>query len=66
MAALLMVRGVPAERILSEETGIDTLSSGRAVVALLRSHAGGVRAFVATSLYHMSRCRLLLLQAVRS
>ena len=36
MAALLVSRGVPGERILLEETGTDTLSSVRAVAALLR------------------------------
>jgi uncharacterized SAM-binding protein YcdF (DUF218 family) len=60
MAALLLARGVPAERILREETGTDTLSSARAVVALLRLHTDNARVFVATSLYHMLRCLLLL------
>lgn len=59
MAALLEGRGVPRERILLEETGTDTLSSARAVAALLRAH-GNAPVFVATSLYHMPRCLLLL------
>jgi uncharacterized SAM-binding protein YcdF (DUF218 family) len=60
MAALLESRGVPDAQILLEETGIDTLSSARAVIALLRSR--GVRApvFVASSLYHLPRCVLTL------
>lgn len=57
MASLLLARGVPAERIVLEETGTDTLSSARAIVALLAGARGPV--FVATSLYHLPRCLLL-------
>lgn len=60
MAALLEGRGVPPDRILLEETATDTLSSARAVIALLRGRDVGARVFVATSLYHMPRCLLLL------
>ncbi len=60
MAGLLAARGVPRERILLEETGTDTLSSARAVAALLRRHRIGAPVFVATSLYHLPRCLLLL------
>jgi len=60
MATLLRGRGVPAERILEEPTGTDTLSSVLACTALLREqrHAGPV--FAATSGYHLPRCLLLL------
>jgi uncharacterized SAM-binding protein YcdF (DUF218 family) len=57
MAGLLGELGVPSERILSEETGTDTLSSVRAVVRLLPRAAP---VYVATSGYHLPRCRLLL------
>ena len=50
--------GVPAARIREEPTGTDTLSSARAVAAMLRGHAGPV--FAATSAYHLPRCVLLL------
>jgi uncharacterized SAM-binding protein YcdF (DUF218 family) len=60
MAALLESRGVPASRILLEETGTDTLSSARAVVALLRGRGVAAPVFVASSLYHLPRCLLLL------
>jgi uncharacterized SAM-binding protein YcdF (DUF218 family) len=60
MAELLTAHGIPAERILLEETGSDTLSSVRAVAALLRKHAIAAPAFVASSLYHLPRCLLLL------
>lgn len=60
MAALLEQRGVPRERILLEETGTDTLSSARAVAALLRGRGIGVPVFVASSLYHVPRCLMLL------
>jgi uncharacterized SAM-binding protein YcdF (DUF218 family) len=60
MAALLEARGVPAERILQEETGSDTLSSVRAVVALLRKNAVTAPVFTASSRYHLPRCLLLL------
>lgn len=50
--------GVPAGRIREEPTGTDTLSSARAVAAMLRGHAGPV--FAATSAYHLPRCVLLL------
>jgi uncharacterized SAM-binding protein YcdF (DUF218 family) len=57
MARLLRQSGVSPERILLEETGTDTLSSVRAVARLL---AGGIPVYVATSGYHLPRCRLLL------
>ncbi|HYZ34226.1 MAG TPA: ElyC/SanA/YdcF family protein, partial [Crenalkalicoccus sp.] len=52
--------GVPAERVLEEPTGTDTLSSVRACAALLRArgHDGPVRA--ASSAYHLPRCLVLL------
>lgn len=60
MADLLRGFGVPDERILREETGTDTLSSVRAIAALLhaRGHAGPV--YAATSAYHLPRCLLVL------
>ena len=58
MAALLAQAGVAPERIIREETGVDTLSSVRACVPILRAHGGEAR--VATSGYHLARCRLLL------
>ena len=60
MAAMLEARGVPRGRILLEETGTDTLSSARAVVALLRAHDIAAPVFVATSPYHQPRCLLVL------
>lgn len=59
-AALLQARGVPGDRILLEETGTDTLSSARAVVALLRSRGLRGPVFAVSSLYHLPRCLLLL------
>jgi uncharacterized SAM-binding protein YcdF (DUF218 family) len=58
MARLLREAGVPASRIREEPTGTDTLSSVRAVAAMLRGHAGPVLA--ATSRFHLARCLLLL------
>jgi len=60
MAALLEARGVPPDRILLEESGTDTLSSVRAVAALLRQHRIAAPVFAASSLYHLPRCVLLL------
>jgi uncharacterized SAM-binding protein YcdF (DUF218 family) len=60
MAALLQARGIPEQRILLEETGTDTLSSARAVAALLRSRGIVAPVFAASSLYHLPRCVLLL------
>jgi uncharacterized SAM-binding protein YcdF (DUF218 family) len=60
MAALLEARGVPAARILLEETGTDTLSSVRAVARLLRQCGIDGPVFAASSLYHLPRCILLL------
>lgn len=59
MAALLRARGVPAECILLEETGTDTLSSVRAVIALLRQRRITAPVFAASSLYHLPRCLML-------
>jgi len=58
MAGLLQALGVPAARIRQEPTGDDTLSSVRAVAAMLRGHRGAV--FAATSRFHLPRCLLLL------
>jgi uncharacterized SAM-binding protein YcdF (DUF218 family) len=60
MAALLQARGIPPGRILLEQTGTDTLSSARALSALLRSHRIRAPVFAASSLYHLPRCLLLL------
>ena len=60
MAELLAARGVPVERILLEESGTDTLSSVRAVTALLRRQGIAAPVFAASSLYHLPRCLLLL------
>ena len=60
MAQLLQACGVPQQQILPEDTGTDTVSSVRAVAALLRErgHAGPV--YAATSAYHLPRCLLLM------
>jgi uncharacterized SAM-binding protein YcdF (DUF218 family) len=58
MARLLHEAGVAPEHILAEPTGTDTLSSVRAVAALLRGRTGPV--YAATSAYHLPRCVLLL------
>jgi uncharacterized SAM-binding protein YcdF (DUF218 family) len=60
MATMLEARGVPPPRILLEEAGTDTLSSARAVEALLRTRGIAAPVFVATSLYHQPRCLLVL------
>ncbi len=60
MAALLAEQGVPPAGILLEETGTDTLSSVRAVVALLRAQRLTAPVFAATSGYHLPRCLVLL------
>jgi uncharacterized SAM-binding protein YcdF (DUF218 family) len=60
MAALLEARGVPRAHILLEDTGTDTWSSARAVTALLRARRVASPVFVASSLYHLPRCLLLL------
>ena len=43
-----------------EETGTDTLSSARAVAALLRARGITAPVFAASSLYHLPRCMLVL------
>lgn len=58
MARLLRGFGIPDDAILREETGVNTLSSVRAVARLLRDHPGPV--FAATSFYHLPRCVVLL------
>lgn len=60
MARLLTARGVPAARILLEETGTDTLSSARAVARLVRQHQLAAPVFAASSDYHLARCVTLL------
>ncbi len=58
MAGLLHDFGVTDDHIILEESGVDTLSSVRAVAALLRGHSGLV--YAATSAYHLPRCLILL------
>lgn len=58
MAGLLQSYGVPPAQIILEETGTDTLSSARACARRLRGQPGPV--LVASSGYHIPRCRLLL------
>ncbi len=60
MAGLLRDLGVPDARILLEETGTDTVSSVRAVTALLRARRHDGPVYAATSAYHLARCVLLL------
>lgn len=58
MAKLLRDWGIDPARILEEPTGTDTLSSARAVAALLRGKAD--TAHPVSSGYHLPRCALLL------
>lgn len=60
MRGLLLACGMPAERILLEESGTDTLSSVRAVARLLRANGGAAPVFAASSAFHLPRCVLLL------
>lgn len=60
MAQLLQELGVPSARIITEPTGTDTLSSVVAVSRLLRARDLDGTIYVATSAYHMPRCRLLM------
>jgi uncharacterized SAM-binding protein YcdF (DUF218 family) len=57
MARQLLDAGYPAEAILLETTGTDTLSSVRAVVRMVR---GRSPVYACTSGYHLPRCLLLL------
>lgn len=58
MAALLRDQGVAPDRIWTEPTGTNTLSSVRVCARMLRGHAG--RVYAATSAYHLLRCVVLL------
>jgi uncharacterized SAM-binding protein YcdF (DUF218 family) len=58
MRRLLMELGVPAERIIVEPHGSDTLSEVRNCLALLRARNAS-EVWLATSRYHQPRCRLL-------
>lgn len=60
MATSLRASGIPASRILIEDTARDTLQSVRLCAGILhrRRHAGPV--FAATSAYHLPRCLVLL------
>lgn len=58
MARLLRDAGVAADAIVPEPTGRNTIRSVRACAALLGRSSAPV--YVATSLYHMPRCVVLL------
>lgn len=60
MRGLLLLAGVPANRIVVEPTARDTLESVRAVRRILRGRRYAGTAYVATSAYHQPRCVLLL------
>jgi uncharacterized SAM-binding protein YcdF (DUF218 family) len=60
MARLLRSLGVATDRVLLEETGRNTLSSVRAVAALLHSSHLEGPVYAATSAYHLPRCLLLM------
>ena len=60
MAGLLRKSGVEAERIVLEETGVNTLGSVRACARLLRARGHRGRVYAASSAYHLLRCLLLL------
>jgi uncharacterized SAM-binding protein YcdF (DUF218 family) len=60
MRSLLASLGFGPDRILLEETGTDTLSSVRAVAALLRAQRARAPVYAASSAYHLPRCLLLL------
>jgi vancomycin permeability regulator SanA len=60
MARLLMESGVSPDRIRLEETGTDTLSSVLAIRRMLRESPEPGPVMVATSSWHVLRCRLLL------
>ncbi len=57
MARQLANAGFPAETIREERTGTDTLSSVRAVAAMVQGQAP---IYACTSAYHLPRCLLLL------
>lgn len=57
MGRLLADAGYPAEAIRMEQTGTDTMSSVRAVAAIVR---GKSPIYACTSAYHLPRCLLLL------
>lgn len=57
MTALLVQYGVAESRITQELTGTDTMSSARACAVLVR---GQGPVWVASSGYHIPRCRMLL------
>jgi len=58
MAKLLRDWGIAPGRIIEEPTGTDTLSSARAVAAMLRGWRGPVHPV--SSGYHLRRCAVLL------
>ena len=62
MARLLTDAGYPAEAIQMEQTGTDTMSSVRAVAAMVRgkSPVAKLPIYACTSAYHLPRCLLLL------
>jgi uncharacterized SAM-binding protein YcdF (DUF218 family) len=57
MARLLTDAGFPEASIMKEETGTDTLSSVRAVAAMVR---GQSHIYVCSSAYHLPRCLMLM------
>jgi uncharacterized SAM-binding protein YcdF (DUF218 family) len=63
MAGMLRERGVPADRILLEETATSTMSSVLAVARLLSGRAPAVAVYAASNAYHLPRCLVLMLLA---
>lgn len=60
MRRMLIERGVAADRILLEDTARNTLESSCRTAELIAGIVGPVEVLVASSYYHVRRCRILL------
>jgi len=60
MRTMLLAAGIPDERILVEDTALDTLDSVRRCHAILRQRTDAETVIPCTSNYHAPRCAWLL------
>jgi vancomycin permeability regulator SanA len=62
MRAYLIAHGVPADRVIADRTGVDTMASARATAEVAR-RIGARRVLVVSQFFHLTRAKLAFRRA---
>jgi vancomycin permeability regulator SanA len=62
MRAYLISQGVPADRVIADRTGVDTMASARATAGVAR-RLGARRVLVVSQFFHLTRAKLAFRRA---